>query len=111
MNRIMLAVSFSLAVIASASNAADQKVPEVLSIQHMTVGNTTVALPTVKNADGTVCVSYLASASRDKAGTYDTSVKQFCGKSNANGSAPSDLIGIQNVEKDGMMTQMIITKQ
>ena len=63
------------------SGAACASTEEVLSIQTVREGNVTVALPTVKLADGSICVSYLSSASRDeKSGKLVTEVSRVCGQ-------------------------------
>jgi hypothetical protein len=77
---------------------------KVLSIQTLTEGSTSVQLPTIQKADGSVCTSYVADikvkTNEDKSQVTTTTVRQFCG------SEKSQLSALQNVEKDGLTIQV-----
>ncbi len=82
----------------------------MLSIEYVSEGNTTVALPTFKNADGSICKSYLASAGPQNDRFVDTSVKQICGPANEEGTAPANLLAMKNYSANGLVIQLPTVK-
>ena len=96
----------ALAAIAGQAEASTAGEPKLLSLQYVTVGRTSVALPTTMNADGSICTSYLASSSAGNDGFADTSVKQICGPANAEGTAPEKLVSMKSFETNGLMVQL-----
>lgn len=63
------------------SNAAFADVPEqLLYLRQIRVGEVVVNLPTMQKSDGSVCMSYLSSTSRDSAGRLNIRVDQICDK-------------------------------
>ena len=67
--------------------------------QYVNEDTITVALPTLKNADGTICTSYVAEATRGEKGKIDTVVKQACDTANEH------LVALQNFESGGLTIQ------
>jgi hypothetical protein len=86
----ILSAAICLALFSAAAYASSG---EVLSIQTIQEGNIAVELPTVKLADGSICVSYLSSASRDeKSGKIFTEVSRVCGQPATTGATtPANL--------------------
>ncbi len=63
------------------ANAAFADVPEqVLYVRQVRVGEVVVDLPTMQKSDGSVCMSYLSSTSRDSTGRLNIRVDQVCDK-------------------------------
>jgi hypothetical protein len=105
MKAVKMLAALGVVVVAGSNFAAAGETPQLLSIQYVTEGAITVALPTVKNADGSICKSYVADATRASKGKIDTTVKQICGEANASNSAPAALLSLQNVSTDGLTYQ------
>lgn len=106
MNKTLQLLCLATTIVTGFAEASTVSAPELVSMQYVTVGRTSVALPTVKYADGSVCTSYLASTTRDKDGSVATSVKQVCGPANADGSAPENLLSLRNFESNGLLVQL-----
>lgn len=63
------------------ANAAFADVPEqLLYVRQVRVSDVVVNLPTMQKSDGSVCMSYLSSTSRDSAGRLNIRVDQICDK-------------------------------
>ena len=61
------------------ANAAFADVPEqLLYLRQVRVSDVVVNLPTLQKTDGSVCMSYLSSTSRDSAGRLNIRVDQIC---------------------------------
>lgn len=106
MNKTLKLAFVTLAVVVGHAQASTPATPDLLSIDYVTVGRTAVALPTVKNADGVICKSYIAGSSSAEDGFVETSVKQICGPANAEGTAPAKLVSLKNFESKGLMVQL-----
>lgn len=99
----------AMAAAASSAYAATEARPELLSLQYINEGSTTVALPTVKNVDGSICVSYIQGAERvhdGKSERIDATVKSVCGEANASNTAPKNLLSMRTFENDGLVVQL-----
>ncbi|WP_334043600.1 hypothetical protein [Burkholderia ambifaria] len=59
-----------------AAAAAD----DLVWLRTATVGGVEVRLPTTLRADGTMCVGYVARASRETSGQLDLAISKICGK-------------------------------
>jgi hypothetical protein len=94
-----------VAVTANSAFAAEEATPQLVAIQYVNEGATTVALPTVMNADGSICKSYIAEATRADQGKIDTTVKPVCGKANPSNSGPANLEALQNFSSNGLTVQ------
>ncbi|WP_321820921.1 MULTISPECIES: hypothetical protein [unclassified Burkholderia] len=105
MRKTLTITYIALACAAAQANADTKPQPELLSMQYMNEGNIAVALPTIRNADGTICISYVAEVSRDTDGKISTTVKQICGEANASNSAPRNLVALKNFESGGIVIQ------
>lgn len=70
------------AISVSSALAETQAQPVLVSVQYLTEGTETVALPTFKTADGSVCTSYVAEARHTTNANgnvgIEASVKQIC---------------------------------
>lgn len=63
------------------ASAAFADVPEqLLYLRQVRVSDVVVNLPTLQKSDGSVCMSYLSSTSRDSAGRLNIRVDQICDK-------------------------------
>ena len=105
MKTVFLGVALAIAAMSITASAAPAKSPQLLSVQYFETGGATVALPTVKTADGTVCVSYVADAIRQDDGSVDTTVKQVCGKPVANSASPETLHAMLISDKAGLIVE------
>ncbi|MBN3729415.1 hypothetical protein [Burkholderia sp. Tr-20390] len=72
---VLLGVS-ALALTMQAAIAGD----ELVTMRTLKVAGVEVRLPKTTSADGTICVSYLARASREMSGQVDLAVSSVCGK-------------------------------
>ena len=94
MKRIF-ALAMCAAWLSSAAFASDSR--ELLSIQNVKEGDIVVAVPTTKDADGTICTGYVSRASRDGKGKLDIEVSKICGPAAAatDSSHPANLIAMR----------------
>jgi len=95
-----------LLTLAGISSLAYADEPTVLSLQYVSEGKITVALPTVKNTDGSICTSYIKSASPGEDGIIQTSVEQICGAANEGQLKPTNLEALENYESNGLVIQL-----
>jgi len=73
----IFALAMCTACLSNAAFASDSR--EVLSIKNVKEGDIVVAVPTTKDADGTICTGFVSRASRDGAGKLDVEVSKVCG--------------------------------
>ncbi|CAG4900303.1 hypothetical protein [Paraburkholderia gardini] len=104
MKAVKFAVLAALAATAGSVFAANQTGPELVSVSYLTEGSTTVALPTFKQADGSLCRSYVADSTRGADGKVETTIRQFCD------TPQQKVVVIHSVEKDGLTTQTLTTE-
>ena len=78
----------------------------LLSVQNINEGDVTVSVPTVRRADGTVCVGYIQASSYDpQTEMTDVRVGRVCGMPRPGEATPAQLISIGNTVADGMLVQ------
>ncbi|ABO60189.1 hypothetical protein LA345_36820 (plasmid) [Burkholderia vietnamiensis] len=68
------------AVVLAASVQAAVAADDLVWIRTATVGGVEVRLPTTMRANGTMCVGYVARASREVTGELDLAISEICGK-------------------------------
>ncbi|WP_432263513.1 hypothetical protein [Cupriavidus sp. TMH.W2] len=95
---ILAAVAVGAGIMA---NPAVADMPEqLLSVRRLTVGDSVeLALPTIQKSDGSVCMAYAASVSRDSGGKLTIGVGEVCGKQ---GVAKKDADGLAEVWPDNL---------
>ncbi len=92
----------SVAVAAGNATAAEPSAPQLVSIQSVNEDGVTVELPTVKNADGTVCTSYVADVTRSEdsgQSRIDSTVRQFCD------TREEHLVAMRSFKSNGLTIQ------
>lgn len=100
--KLLKILAVVVAALAGAGNAvaSDEIQPQLLAVQYFTEGTSTVALPTIKTADGSTCFSYVGEAKRRDDGRIDISVKQVCVGAN------EQLTSLATVETNGLAIQV-----
>lgn len=88
------------------ANAHADSGAKLLSFETVYEGDRAVMLPTVKNANGTVCKSYIAAVERTEDGRIDATVRQICGEPSLIGAAPANLESLEKFETSGMVIQL-----
>ena len=107
MQKTMLAVLAAAPALAKQPSAS----PQVLSVQTLHEGDVNIALPTVKNADGSICVSYVASAPRDTQDKLTTQVARIYGPASLNGEPrPAQLLSMREFRNSSLAVQLPTTK-
>ena len=74
-----IAALASLVALQSSVQAAEAR-DTVISVENVNEGDVTVGVPTVRRADGAVCVGYISAASYDeKSDLRDVRIARICG--------------------------------
>ncbi|NLP65555.1 hypothetical protein [Paraburkholderia sacchari] len=114
MKKATLAFLTALAVVpalAEQPSPVSSAAPQVISVQTLREGDVDISLPTIRNADGSICVSYLASSSRDAENKLTTEVSRICGPAGPNGEAgPAQLLSMREFRTGSLAVQLPTTK-
>jgi hypothetical protein len=94
----------SLIALQSPAHAAEGD--RLISVQDVTEGNVTVSVPTVRRADGSVCVGYIESTTFDKHSELtDVRIGAVCGMPRPGESTPAQLISLGHFTSAGLTVQ------
>ena len=105
MKRTLAVIAALAALIALQAPAyATENGDTVISMQNVNEGDVTVGVPTVRRADGSVCVGYISSASyEDNSDMRDVRVGRICGMPrHAGESTPAQLVSMGTFTSAGL---------